>query len=122
MKKQRGFTILEMIVAIAIIGVTSVTFLRGFSTASIGTALFDERETGKNMAESLMEYIRTQNYAANYTLNSTMNSTYSDAYPGYTWNITVNNVMARDGNIQKITVNVGRNNKELFRLQGYKVN
>ncbi len=122
MKKQRGFTLLEMIIAIAIVGVTAVTFLRGFSTASIGAAQFDQRETAKNMAESVMEYVRTQPYnTSNYTLNTTVNSTYRNAYPGYTENISTSNVTGRPGRIQKITVIISRQNKELFRLQSYKV-
>ncbi len=118
MKNERGFTLVEMLVSLAILGITSVAFLSGFSTASLGVSIVDERETAKNLAESQMEYVKDQAYAASYVPSPEL----SNEYAGYSANISVSTVPARDGNIQKITVIVKHQDKEVTRLEGYKVN
>lgn len=118
MKNERGFTLIEVLVSLAILGTTSVAFLSGFSTASLGGSIVDKRETAKNLAESQMEYVKDQPYATSYVPSPEL----SNEYAGYSVNISVNSVTARDGNIQKIIVIVKQQDKEVTRLEGYKVN
>ncbi len=116
--RQSGLTLVEMLVSVAILGIITVALFNGFSTASRGVSIADERETAKNLAESQMEYVKDQVYAASYAPSPEL----SNEYAGYSANISVSTVPARDGNIQKITVIVKHQDKEVTRLEGYKVN
>jgi prepilin-type N-terminal cleavage/methylation domain-containing protein len=118
MKNGKGFTLVETLVAVAILGIVSVALLSGFNTASLGGAIVDERETANNVAESQMECVKGQAYALSYAPSTPL----SNEYARYSVNITTSNITARDGNIQKITVTVKHGDKEVTRLEGYKVN
>lgn len=118
LKSQKGFTLLEVLVAVAIVGITAVFFFMGFTTSSKSTFIIDERETAKNLAESQLENVKDQDYAVSYNASSGL----LDEYPGYSANISVSAVASRDGNIQKITVTITHQGKEVTSLEGYKVN
>lgn len=122
MKKERGFTLVEMLVSVAILGVTGVAFLSGFSTASRGDSIIDERETAKNLAESQMEYIKNQAYTASIGAGTYAPTPIPWEYAGYSVTVSADNITSRDGNIQKIKVIVKRQDKEVTQLEGYKVN
>lgn len=115
---ESGQTLIEILVVLAILGFTALAFLSGLNTTSVITLSTDLKETAKNLAESQMEYVKNQDFAASYVPSSTLASEYT----GYSTNITVGTVPERDGNIQKITVTVWHQGKELTSLEGYKVN
>jgi prepilin-type N-terminal cleavage/methylation domain-containing protein len=117
MKDQMGFTLVEVLVSLAILGVTGVYFLNALGTASRGSFIIDERETANNLAESQMEYIKNQSYASSY-----VPAPISGDYANYSANVSVSVLGGRDGNIQKITIVIKHQDKEVIRLEGYKVN
>ncbi len=117
MKNEKGFTLVEVLVAVALLGLISVNFLGGLSVASKGGSIVDERETAKNLAESQMECVKDQAYAASY-----VPTPIPGEYSGYSANISVSNIASKDGNIQKITVKIAHQGKEAARLESYKVN
>jgi type II secretory pathway pseudopilin PulG len=116
-RRESGQILVELLVAVAILGITAVAFFNGLSTSSNIVFSVDERETAKNLAENQMEYLKDQAYAASY-----VPAQIPDEYPGYSANISVSAIASRDGNIQKITVIIKHQNKEVVRLEGYKVN
>ncbi len=116
-RHESGQTLVEMLVALAILSITAVIFLNGFTTASGIVFSVDNRETAKNLAEIQMEYVKNQAYAASY-----IPAPIPDEYVGYSANISVSTVPSRDGNIQKVTVIVKHQDRELTSLEGYKVN
>jgi prepilin-type N-terminal cleavage/methylation domain-containing protein len=59
---SRGFTLIEVLIAIALIGIVSVAILGAISTSSKTVSLADERTTAESLARKQMEYIKGQGY------------------------------------------------------------
>ena len=116
-KSQRGFSLIETLICIAILGIVAVGFLSALSTTVKSVALADDRETAKNLAESQMEYIKDLSYASSYSQSSSLSS----EYPGYSANITAYNITSRNGNIQRIVISILHNNVEVLSLEDFKV-
>lgn len=66
---SRGFTIIEVLLAIAILGVIAVAFLSALATGSSIMVLADERTTAESLARRQMEYIKGQGYQADSELS-----------------------------------------------------
>ncbi len=124
MKNERGFSLIETIIAIALLSIIGVAFLSGLSTTSKVLFVTDERETAKNLAESQMEYAKgLPGLASSYTPNQEILSEYA----GYSVEIYGDNITSRDGNIQKIRVIVSHQGRPIIiaensTLEDYKVN
>jgi prepilin-type N-terminal cleavage/methylation domain-containing protein len=114
---QSGFTLIESLVALAIVGFIAVFFVNSLSTSSSLGASIDEDETAKNLAEYQMEYVKNQEYQTSYEP-----ATIPEAYRNYTANITTTMVTLRDGNIQKITVVITHHGVNVTSLEGFKLN
>lgn len=65
-KNERGFTLIEVMLAIALMGIIGIAFLGGLATASRALFLADERATAESLARSQMEYIKKQDYDSNW--------------------------------------------------------
>ena len=114
MRGEKGISLLETILALAILGIVSVTFLGATATTSTARVTADERASGKILAESLLETIKKMDYASSY------NITVPDEFAGYAANITVQNI--KNNNIQQVFVTIERRNREVLTLESYKVN
>lgn len=117
MNNEEGFSLVEVLVSIVILALIGTAILFGLSTASKTVLVTDQLETAKNLAETQMEYIKTQPYAFFYNP-----APIPSEYVGYSAQINVSNIVSRDNNIQKITVIVEQNTKQIITLEGYKVN
>ena len=121
-RDEKGFSLIETVIAIALLGIIGIAFLSGLVTSSKTLFLTDERETAKNLAESQMEYVKNQGYLASYPA-----APISGEYSGYSVTIYTDNINLRDGNIQKIRVVVSHEGSPIIMaanstLEGYKVN
>jgi len=112
MKSEKGFSLLETILALALLGIISACFLGATATTSNARVINDEKASGKILAESIMENIKKEAYLASY------NVTVPSDFAGYTASVTV----IENNNIQDITVGITRRNREVFSLESYKVN
>jgi prepilin-type N-terminal cleavage/methylation domain-containing protein len=118
-KKEQGFSLLEVLISIAILGI----LLAGFIPAMMGSTRIsisvDEKVTAKNLAESQMEYVLDQGYHTSYSPSSEITS----QYPGYTVDdpVTVTGFTQRDGDIQSITIIVRRNGVITASLTSFKI-
>jgi prepilin-type N-terminal cleavage/methylation domain-containing protein len=65
-----GFTLLEVVIAIALIGLIGVAVLSALSTASLALIIADQRATAESIARTQMEYIK-DNSATPYDGNLT---------------------------------------------------
>ena len=116
--KEKGFALIEIIVAIALLGIIGVAFLGGLSTASKALFLADERTTAESLARSEMEYVKKQDYdnTAPYTYAHGFVS--STSHPDYTIKVEVDPL---DTSIQQITVTVNHRTETIITLEDYKV-
>ena len=115
MRSERGSTLVEAVVALALIGIIGVCFLSAVATSSSSRLIADESTSGRILAENQMEEIRKMNYALTYDPIPI-----SDEYAGYSTMIDVDPF--RNGSIQKITVTITHRDKEVASLESYKVN
>ena len=130
MKRERGFSFIEVVIALGVLGMIAVGFLSGLGTASRGLLIADERETANNLAEAQVESIKSQPYDEDVLLHpEPQYSLITDIPSGY----SIDQPMAvrldpdldgldDDDGIQKITVTVRHNGKEVLTLEDYKVN
>jgi prepilin-type N-terminal cleavage/methylation domain-containing protein len=127
MKKERGFTFIEVVIALGVLGMIAVGFLSGLGTASKGLLIADERETANNLAEAQIENVKNQAYddindPPQYSLMAGIPDSYSIDQPlAYRLDPDLDGLEDDDG-IQKIVVTVRHNGKEVLTLEDYKVN
>ena len=115
-KNEKGFSLVEVMIAIALLGIIGVAFFTSLSAASRAAYFDDELATAESLARSQMEDIKGQTYSS----NGTYTQIDLTGFPSYdiTWPPTV--VSVGDG-IQKITITVSHNNKpQVVTLEGYK--
>jgi prepilin-type N-terminal cleavage/methylation domain-containing protein len=112
MKGQKGFSLIETLVALAILSFISLGFLSSIATSSTARVTADDRSSGKILAETLMEVIKKTAYEPSYDL------AVPTEFTGFTANVSV----IENNNIQDITVYVQRRDREVYNLEGYKVN
>jgi prepilin-type N-terminal cleavage/methylation domain-containing protein len=117
MKGERGFSFVEVAIALAVLGIIAVGFLGGIGTASRGLLTADERETAKNLAEAQMEYVKNLPYSVSYSKSTAILGEYEY------YDVAIVTTSLEDGNIQRIEVTVSHQNKpEVITLADYKVN
>jgi len=113
MKSEKGISLVETLVAIAILGIISVAFLSALATTSTARATSEERTAAKILAESIIENIKTDDYLIEYE------PVVPPEFTGYTASVIT--ASERNGNIQKITVIISHQGEEVLTLENYKV-
>ena len=120
MRNEKGFALIETIVALALLGVVAVAFLSGLATATKASIVANEQATAESLIRSEIEYVK--NYTYDY---------YASSYPvdpaltiPEGWTVpppVVELVHATDDGIQKVTVTAENNGKAVLSLEVYKV-
>ena len=135
MKDQKGFSLIEVVIAIGLLGVIAASFLGALGTASKVLFIADERATAESLARSQMEYVKKQAYNGDNVTYGTY-ATITGIPQGYTiygynqsqptlfaqrWDPISGNITASETGIQRIAVTVGHGNKPaVIKLEDYK--
>ena len=136
-KDERGISLIEVLIALAILGLVAAAFLSGLATASRAIIIADERTTAESLARSQMEHVKNQEYqwadpgdeavylkitdippeAQGYTIWSInrAGNTVEDII-GVPWDsdLTVDQPVATDVGLQKIRLVIKHGAKEVF--------
>jgi len=123
MTDEKGFSLVETLVALSIMSFVAVAFLSGLSTSSKAVVTNQEQITAESLAKSQMEYIKRQCYRVDLQYNELA----SDQIPtGYDIEITPAYIDPRgdgstnDDGLQKIVITISRDAETVFTLEGYK--
>ncbi len=119
MKSERGFALIETLVALALLGIIAVAFLSGLATTSQAGFIANEQATAESLVRSEAEYVKNCTYqysATQYPVDPSL--TIPDS-----WTVpppTVDLVHATDDGIQEVTVTAERNGEEILSIKIYK--
>jgi prepilin-type N-terminal cleavage/methylation domain-containing protein len=135
MKGEKGFSLVEVMVAVLLLGIVAVALLSAVSTASRCAFIASGQASGESLARSEMEYVKSQGYSAapwSYELPSETQAdppdwwdegdphALSDDYLNYNVTVDVVALYDTDNGIQKITVAVLAPSGSTVTLQGYR--
>ena len=65
--RESGATLIETVVALAVLGTIAVCFLSGLVTSSKATFTIDEQATAESLAQSQIELVKCASYSYNAT-------------------------------------------------------
>ncbi len=130
---SKGFSLIEVLIALALLGIIGVAFLSGLATASKALFIADERTTAESLARSQMEYVKNCSYEYGASPSYEQVDVESLTHPGYFISVDAPPIdpdtgaaLANPGDdegIQKITVTIEHpDGDEVITLDGYKVN
>ncbi len=126
MKSRKGFSLIEVSCAVALIGITFVGIATGLGVASKSLSGMDIQETGKDLAAAQMEYIQSQSYdAAHNPPVYQLLPNLSTRYPGF--NVTIDAARVQkdadsdDDGLQLITLVVRQGDNTAYTLTGEKL-
>jgi prepilin-type N-terminal cleavage/methylation domain-containing protein len=117
MRTEHGFSLIEVLVATAIIASVGVAIFSGLTLTTKLLTRTNTDETAKELAVSQMEYVKNT-WWSDTSYNADPNVTPPS---GYSIPVITPVPMGSDGNLQRITVIVKQNNRVVFRLEDYKV-
>ena len=125
MASEKGFAVIETLIATAVIGLISVGVLMSLSTSAKSTVVSESQTTAESLARAQIEYILqqpydTDNYTPEYSLLTSIPSGYSINAVATNLDPRGNGTDNNDG-LQKITVSVQLKGEVLVRLEDYKV-
>jgi len=123
LRGQRGFTLLEVVLAMGILGIVGVAFMFTLNTGTRSADTLDEQTQAEALARSQLEEIK-------FTAYNTVEGCYPGCYPltvtppsDYTLSVTTERLDASlDNALQKVKVAVNRtgSGKPILSLTTYK--
>ncbi len=119
--REPGMTLLESLVALAILGTIAVVFLGGIIGTTKVAAITDEQTTAESLAQSQMEWVQNATYVTDATSYGPAALPGNGDYDNYSVNITAAALHSPDDGIQKIIVKIIHHDKDVLQLEGYKV-
>jgi prepilin-type N-terminal cleavage/methylation domain-containing protein len=130
---EKGFTLIETIISLALVGLTAVAFLGGLSTSLKATVVHDERAVVESLAKSQLENIEAQDYISALDYNcydpdkryNTINIPADLVEQGYTVQINPPTTIidSTDGywELQSLSVEIQRYGEDILTISNYKL-
>jgi Tfp pilus assembly protein PilV len=121
---SRGFTQLEVVISVALLGGIALALVSAISTAAIALTITDERTTAESLTRSQLEFVKNQPY--DDINNPPQYMPLPEVPNGYDIVTTTerldpcNDGTANDDGIQKITITVKHDDKEVITIENYK--
>ena len=119
---------MEVIIALAILGLVAAAFLNGLSTSLNAVIISDEGSTVLALAQGQMEYVKSQEYDESTDTGHPQYVENPDITPaGYTVEISASRLdpegdgFDNDDGLQQITIIIRRQGNEVFTLADYLV-
>jgi len=119
---ERGDSLVEILVAVAIMAIVLTIFLSALSTGTLSTGVVHKRVTAENLARAQLEYIK------DYEPYNEVTQTTPGAYPtvtsivsGYAITVTASPITTTSYDIQLITVTISHQSEPVFTIEDYKV-
>jgi prepilin-type N-terminal cleavage/methylation domain-containing protein len=142
--RSLGFTLIEVLIALALFAIIAIVFAGGLTTASRAVLIADVRTRAESLARTQMEDVKEQQYeyapdegVHNYTkmldipegylicsLNRAgdpVNCDNTDDVIAIPWDSETNAAADEDEGLQKITLVIKHDDAEVITLEGYKV-
>ena len=120
-QRESGATLIETLVALAILGAVAVAFLSGLATTSKATIIADEQATAESLARSQMEWVKNASYVYGATEYPPALVPSGKDYANYSATIAAEALNNPDDGIQRIAVTIKHLDQEVIELKGYKV-
>ena len=108
--KKGGYNLIEVLIAIAIISMVVVAFLQGLNIGIGGTYSDTQKNDALHLAQSQMEYIKSQPYEDNCE------------YTPLDDNVTISCINESVEDLQHIMVTVYFDDNRTVTIEGYKTN
>lgn len=130
---QKGFTLIENLVGLAILGLIAVVFLNGMGTTFKGIAVSQEQVAAESLAKSQAEYTISQDYVAvaDYDPNDPANRyelidiSEDLIAAGYSVNMSapIEVISSAEGKfeLQSVTIEVQRNGQDKLNITFYRL-
>lgn len=117
-RNQSGFSLVESLIAVAILGSTVFMLLGGLNSGTIALGIQQQGIIAENLGRSQLEYTKGLPYQTAPHIYTQITEVPSD----YSITAEASVIPGKDENIQKILITVYRNEKSVYTLEGYKVN
>jgi len=117
---EKGFSLMEVVIAIALLGIIGITFISGLACAFGSVIVMQERVAAESLAKSQMEDIKKQDFKDGYHRYQKIDIPSELLAQGYDieWPFERETVGEE---LQEITVVVTHNGEEILRTEGYKL-
>ena len=116
-RAQRGFVLIEMMLAVGIVGTAMLATVLAFSTASRTSDFVESATKGEWIATSQIELIKTATYVVTPGVYPSVTAPAGFAVSNFTSNVT-----GGDSNIQIVTVTVSEGGEPVYTTSALKVN
>lgn len=119
MKSEKGFALIETLVAMALMGIIAVSLLSGVTTVTRANTIHEEQAIAQSLVRSEIEYVKNVQYqysASTYPVDSSITIPAGWVVPPP----VVGSVHATDDGLQSVNVTAEHNGRTVLSVEIYK--